>query len=113
MNTAAVIGMLFASNIFMNFAWYGHLKNPGFPVWKAILMSWGLAFFEYMIIVPANRFGNQMLSIYQLKILQEVITMIVFVGIAVYFFKQELKWNYIAGFGFMIIAVFFVFYDWK
>lgn len=113
MTVFVTIMMLFASNVFMNFAWYGHLKSPQFPIWKAILMSWGIAFFEYLIIVPANRLGNETLSIYQLKIIQEVITMIVFIAIAVYFFKEGLKWNYIVGFGFMMVAVFFVFFDWK
>ncbi|HMS64327.1 MAG TPA: DMT family protein [Ignavibacteria bacterium] len=113
MNLVILTLMLLASNLFMNFAWYGHLKNPEMPLWKAIFISWGIAFFEYSITVPANRIGYQSLSLYQLKILQEVITIVVFIAIAVFYFKEDLKWNYIAGFCFMAIAVFFVFYDWK
>lgn len=105
--------MLFASNIFMNLAWYGHLKRPGLPLWQAILMSWGIAFFEYLIIVPANRIGSESVTIYQLKIMQEAITMVVFILLAVYFFNEQLKWNYLAGFFFMVVAVFFIFYDFK
>jgi uncharacterized protein (DUF486 family) len=79
MNTLTTVVLLVISNIFMNFAWYGHLKKMEYPVWQAILVSWGIAFFEYVLMVPANRIGFQTLTIFQLKILQEVITISVFV----------------------------------
>ena len=113
MNTLTTVVLLVISNIFMNFAWYGHLKKIEYPVWQAILVSWGIAFFEYVLMVPANRIGFQTLSIFQLKILQEVITISVFVLIAIFYFKESMKWNYMVAFGFIIGAVFFVFYDFK
>lgn len=113
MNTLTAVVLLIISNIFMNFAWYGHLKKMEYPIWKAILVSWGIAFFEYVLMVPANRIGFQTLSIFQLKILQEIITIAVFVLLAVFYFKEAMKWNYIVAFGFIIGAVFFVFYDFK
>jgi len=113
MNTLTTVVLLVISNIFMNFAWYGHLKKMEYPVWQAILVSWGIAFFEYVLMVPANRIGFQTLSIFQLKILQEVITISVFVLIAIFYFKETMKWNYMVAFGFIIGAVFFVFYDFK
>ena len=113
MNTITTVVLLVISNIFMNFAWYGHLKKMEYPVWQAILVSWGIAFFEYVLMVPANRIGFQTLSIFQLKILQEVITISVFVLIAIFYFKEAMKWNYFVAFVFIIGAVFFVFYDFK
>jgi uncharacterized protein (DUF486 family) len=113
MTTLTTVVLLFASNIFMNFAWYGHLKKMEYPLWQAILVSWGIAFFEYVLMVPANRIGFQTLSIFQLKILQEVITISVFVLIAIFYFKEALKWNYLVAFVFIVGAVFFVFYDFK
>lgn len=113
MNTLTTVVLLVISNIFMNFAWYGHLKKMEYPVWQAILVSWGIAFFEYVLMVPANRIGFQTLSIFQLKILQEVITISVFVLIAIFYFKEAMKWNYYVAFVFIIGAVFFVFYDFK
>jgi len=113
MNILTVVVLLTISNIFMNFAWYGHLKKMEYPLWQAILVSWGIAFFEYIVMVPANRIGFQTLSIFQLKILQEVITIAVFVLIAIFYFKEAMKWNYIVAFGFITGAVFFVFYDFK
>ena len=113
MNTLITVVLLVISNIFMNFAWYGHLKKMEYPVWQAILVSWGIAFFEYVLMVPANRIGFQTLTIFQLKILQEVITISVFVLIAIFYFKESMKWNYMVAFGFIIGAVFFVFYDFK
>jgi len=113
MNTLTTVVLLVISNIFMNFAWYGHLKKMEYPVWQAILVSWGIAFFEYVLMVPANRIGFQTLSIFQLKILQEVITISVFVLIAIFYFKEAIKWNYFVAFAFIIGAVFFVFYDFK
>ena len=105
--------MLVASNIFMTFAWYGHLKFKEKPLWIVILASWGIAFFEYLIQVPANRLGSSFYSVAQLKVAQEVITLTVFAGFSVFFLKEELKWNYLVGFVFILLAVFFVFKKWK
>lgn len=113
MNVLSTVLLLIASNTFMNFAWYGHLKKMDYPIWKAVLISWGIAFFEYSLMVPANRIGFQTLSLFQLKILQEIITISVFVLIAVLYFKEDFKWNYIVAFVFIVGAVFFVFYDFK
>lgn len=93
----------------MTFAWYGHLKYRGAPLWKAILASWLIAFFEYCLQVPANRYGSYQYSGVQLKIMQEVITLSVFCVFSILYLKEELKWNYLAGFGMMAGAVFFVF----
>jgi len=101
--------LLLISNIFMTFAWYGHLKYRGSPLWIAILASWSIAFFEYCFQVPANRIGSYQFSTAQLKIIQEVITLAVFCGFSVLYLKEDLKWNYFIGFCFMILAVFFVF----
>ena len=108
-----VAGMLLVSNVFMNFAWYGHLKHKDVALWKAVLISWGIAFFEYSITVPANRIGSGVFSLFQLKIMQEIITIIVFVGIALLYFQEKLKWNYVVGLVFIILAIIFVFNDWK
>jgi len=105
--------MLVASNVFMTFAWYGHLKFKETPLWIVILASWGIAFFEYCIQVPANRMGSSFFSVAQLKVAQEVITLTVFAGFSVFFLKEELKWNYLVGFVFILLAVFFVFKKWK
>lgn len=104
------IGLLTLSNIFMTFAWYGHLKNTGFPLWKAILISWGIAFFEYCLMVPANRagFANGMTG-FQLKITQEVITLVVFSVFAVFYLKEPFQPKYLVSFAFIIGAVYFAF----
>lgn len=104
--------LLFFSNIFMTYAWYGHLKNENVPLWKAILVSWGIAFLEYCLMVPANRIGYKTFSAFQLKTIQEAITLIVFCGFAVFVLKERLTWNYIVGFCFIFLAVFFVFKKW-
>jgi len=106
------LAMLTASNVFMTFAWYGHLKFKGSPIWLVILASWGIAFFEYCLQVPANRLGHTYFSVAQLKVAQEVITLSVFAVFSVVYLKEELKWNYIVGFVFILIAVFFVFKKW-
>jgi uncharacterized protein len=104
--------LLLASNIFMTFAWYGHLKNTGMPLWKAILMSWGIAFFEYCLMVPANRLGySNGMSGFQLKITQEVITLLVFTIFAVWFLKEPFHWRYLVSFACILGAVAFAF--WK
>jgi uncharacterized protein (DUF486 family) len=102
--------LLILSNIFMTYAWYGHLKTLGTrPLWTAILLSWGVAFFEYCFQVPANRIGHQHFSLAQLKIIQEVITMIVFSCFAVFFMKEELNKNFFYASICLVGAVFFIF----
>lgn len=104
------IAMLFIANIFMTFAWYGHLKSlKESPLWIAILVSWGIAFFEYLIQVPANRWGFETYTLAQLKIMQEAITMVVFVGFSFYYFKQPLKMDYLWASLCLVGAVYFVF----
>jgi uncharacterized protein len=104
--------LLIASNVFMTFAWYGHLKFKEAALWKVILVSWGIAFFEYMLMVPANRIGHGTFSVAQLKTIQEVITLLVFGAFSILFLKEPLKWNYMVGFGFIVLAVFFIFKEW-
>ncbi len=106
------IALLVVSNIFMTAAWYGHLKFKNTALWIVILVSWLIAFVEYCFQVPANRIGSEQFSTAQLKTIQEVITLVVFCGFSVLYLKEELKWNYLAGFGCMILAVFFVFKKW-
>jgi uncharacterized protein len=102
--------LLVASNIFMTFAWYGHLKDKSLPLWKAILISWGIAFFEYCLMVPANRLGyTNGLSGFQLKITQEVITLVVFAFFAVLYLKEPFHWKYLVSFGLLLGAVYFMF----
>ena len=105
--------LLTVSNIFMTAAWYGHLKFKDSPLWKAILVSWLIAFVEYCFQVPANRWGHGEFSAAQLKTIQEVITLVVFCGFSVFYLKEDLKWNYLVGFALMIGAVFFVFKKWN
>ncbi len=107
------LALLTLSNVFMTVAWYGHLRFKGAPLWQAILVSWLIAFFEYCLQVPANRFGhNQGFSAAQLKIMQEIITLVVFCVFAVTYLHEPLKWNYLVGFALVLAAVFFVFYEW-
>lgn len=106
------IGLLVASNIFMTFAWYGHLKHPGTPMAKVILISWGIAFFEYCLMVPANRIGHTHFSAAELKSIQEVITLTVFAAFSVLYLKEPLTWNYIVGFAFIALGAFFIFHKW-
>jgi hypothetical protein len=102
--------LLIFSNCFMTFAWYGHLKyGHDWPLWKAILVSWAIALFEYCLAVPANRLGYGEFSGFQLKIIQEVVTLVVFMGFAVAFLKEKLAWNYLVAFAFLAIAAFFAF----
>jgi uncharacterized protein len=105
--------MLVASNVFMTFAWYGHLKFKESPLWIVVLVSWSIAFFEYCIQVPANRLGSSFYSVPQLKVAQEIITLTVFAVFSVLYFKEELKWNYLVGFILIILAAFFVFRKWE
>jgi uncharacterized protein (DUF486 family) len=106
------ITLLTISNIFMTYAWYGHLKYKESPLWLAIVVSWSIAFFEYCFQVPANRVGSYQFNTAQLKTMQEAITLIVFCFFSVYYLQEELKWNYIVGFLLIIGAVFFVFKKW-
>lgn len=102
--------MLTCSNIFMTFAWYGHLKyGHAWPLWKAILVSWCIALLEYCLAVPANRLGFGHFSGFQLKIIQEVITICVFIVFAIFFLKEKLAWNYLVAFAFLGVAAFFAF----
>ena len=104
--------LLTVSNIFMTFAWYGHLKYKDSPLWIAILVSWGIAFVEYCFQVPANRIGHYEFSTAQLKTIQEVITLVVFCAFSVWYLKEPLKWNYLAGFALMASGVFVIFKEW-
>ena len=106
------IVLLTISNIFMTFAWYGHLKYKNSPLFLAILVSWLIAFAEYCFQVPANRYGHSQFSAAQLKTIQEVITLIVFCFFSVLYLKEELKWNYIVGFLMIIGAVVVIFKKW-
>jgi uncharacterized protein len=101
--------LLVISNIFMTFAWYGHLKFKELPLWKVILLSWLIAFVEYCFMVPANRWGSNTFSAAQLKTIQEVITLIVFAVFSVIYLKGPFKWNYAIAFFFIILAVIFMF----
>jgi uncharacterized protein (DUF486 family) len=104
--------LLLLSNVFMTFAWYGHLKYKHLPLLTVILVSWGIALFEYMLMVPANRIGHGQFTAAQLKTMQEAITLVVFCVFSVTFLKEELRWNYLAGFACIMLAVFFVFKKW-
>ena len=104
--------LLTISNIFMTFAWYGHLKFKSTALWIVILASWGIAFFEYIFQVPANRIGHEFYSAAELKTMQEAITIMVFCIFSVLYLKEDLKWNYVVGFILIILAAFFVFKKW-
>ncbi|MDC8015620.1 DMT family protein [Tahibacter soli] len=103
--------LLIASNVFMTFAWYGHLKFTGRPLWIVILVSWGIAFFEYCLQVPANRAGIAVYNPAQLKTIQEIITLVVFVAFSVWYLDAPIKWNHMVGFGLIVAASFFIFMD--
>jgi uncharacterized protein len=101
--------MLTGSNVFMTFAWYGHLKFKQSPLWIVIFASWGIAFFEYVLQVPANRWGSSVYSVTQLKIMQEVITLCVFSGFAIWYLGERIRWNHLAAFVCILAAVAFTF----
>jgi uncharacterized protein (DUF486 family) len=105
--------MLFASNVFMTFAWYGHLKYKETWLPLAIMVSWGIALFEYWLAVPANRWGSAVYTAAQLKTMQEVITLIVFAGFSVLYLKEPLGWNHALGFGLIALGAFFIFHKWS
>ena len=104
--------LLTISNVFMTFAWYGHLKYRNVPLWKAVGVSWGIAFFEYCFQVPANRLGSYEFSAAQLKTIQEIITLSVFSVFSISYLGEPLKWNYAVGFAFITLAAFFIFHKW-
>lgn len=103
--------LLIGSNVFMTFAWYGHLKYRTAPLATVILVSWGIAFFEYCLMVPANRIGAAVYSAPQLKGMQEVITLLVFAGFSAWYLGQPLKWNHWAGFALIAVAAWLIFLD--
>jgi uncharacterized protein len=104
--------LLLASNVFMTFAWYGHLKFKATPLWIVIFASWGIAFFEYCLAVPANRWGSAVYTTAELKTMQEVITLTVFAIFSVVYLKEAFTWNHAVGFGFIALGAFFVFQKW-
>ena len=112
MRCALPVLLLVASNVFMTFAWYGHLKFKSAPLWIVIVASWAIAFFEYCLQVPANRMGHGTFSVAELKTIQEIITLIVFSVFSVLYLKEEFKWNYLVGFALIILAAFFIFKKW-
>lgn len=105
------IVLLLCSNVFMTFAWYYNLRQQGWPLWKAILISWCIAFFEYLFMVPANRYGylNKGFSGFQLKMIQEVVTLTVFSFFAIFYLKEAFHWRYLVSFLFLLGAVYFMF----
>lgn len=104
--------LLILSNVFMTFAWYGHLKYRDAPLPRVIVVSWLIAFAEYCFQVPANRIGSYEFTTAQLKTIQEAITLVVFAVFSVLYLKEELRWNYIVGFAMMVGAVFMIFKKW-
>jgi uncharacterized protein (DUF486 family) len=101
--------LLLLSNLFMTVAWYGHLRFKGLPLWQAILASWGIAFFEYCLQVPANRWGYGEYSAYQLKIAQEILSITVFMAFAVAWLGERPRWNHLVSLLLILIAVGFAF----
>jgi uncharacterized protein len=106
------VALLTISNVFMTMAWYGHLRFKESALWKVILISWLIAFVEYCFQVPANRAGHAHFSAAQLKIIQEVITLVVFAVFSVFYLKEGFKWNYVVSFAMILGAVFFMFKKW-
>lgn len=96
----------------MTVAWYGHLKFKNSAIWLVVLASWGIAFLEYCLLIPANRMGHQYFTVTQLKVMQEVITLLVFAVFAMWYFKESFKWNHLVSFILLIASVFFVFKKW-
>jgi len=105
------IFLLIGSNIFMTFAWYGHLKYKAAPLLLVIAVSWLIALPEYILQVPANRMGHAVYSAVQLKTIQEVITLVIFVGFSVWYLGENLRWNHLAGFALMVLATWLIFLD--
>ncbi len=108
----ATIFLLILSNVFMTFAWYGHLKFPSVSLWKVVLISWCIAFFEYCLQVPANRIGYTYFNAAELKTIQEVLTLSIFMVFSIFYLGEPLKWNYILGFAMIVGAAFVIFHKW-
>ena len=106
------ITLLILSNLFMTFAWYGHLKHKSTALWAVILVSWGIAFFEYCLQVPANRLGSTYFTVTQLKVMQEIITLAVFTVFSIFYFHENFRWNHFAAFCLIVGAVFLTFKEW-
>lgn len=104
MNAVYPVLLLILSNVFMTFAWYGHLKFKSVPLYTVILVSWGIAFFEYCLQVPANRMGHEYYSAAQLKGMQEIITLAVFALFSLFYLGEDIRWNHIAGFILLVLA---------
>jgi uncharacterized protein len=107
------IGLLVASNVFMTLAWYGHLKFKTAPLVTVILVSWGIAFFEYVLQVPANRIGHGYFTAAQLKTIQEVITLAVFAAFSALYLREPLGWNHLIGFSLIVAGAWFIFQTWE
>ncbi|GGA39507.1 DMT family protein [Pelagibacterium lentulum] len=105
----APIVLLIGSNVFMTFAWYGHLKFPGAALWVVVFISWGIAFFEYWLAVPANRIGYSVYSGAELKTIQEVISLSVFALFAIFYLGEKFTLNHVLGFAFIALGAFFIF----
>lgn len=103
------IVLLTISNIFMTFAWYGQFRYPPMPLWLLVLVSWGIAFFEYCLAVPANHYGHRIYSAAQLKTIQEIVTLLVFAGFSVLYLNESIRWNHIAAFACLVLAAYFSF----
>ncbi|MCC6999420.1 MAG: DMT family protein [Deltaproteobacteria bacterium] len=108
----ATFGLLTVSNVFMTFAWYGHLRYKHKALWMVILVSWGIAFFEYCLQVPANRIGSRTYSAVELKTIQEVLTLVVFGAFTTFYLREPLRWNHILGFALIVAAVWVIFRKW-
>ena len=104
--------LLILSNLFMTIAWYGHLKYKNAVLWAVILISWGIAFFEYCLLIPANRIGSGYFTVTQLKVAQEVITLAVFAIFSLFYFHEHFRWNHLVAFCLLIGAVFLTFKKW-
>jgi hypothetical protein len=104
--------LLICSNLFMTFAWYGHLRFRGTALWKVVLASWGIAFFEYCFQVPANRIGSYEFNPAQLKVIQEIITLSIFPLFSIFYLGDRFKWNQGVGFALIVAAAFFIFHRW-
>ena len=111
-NALTPVLLLLVSNIFMTFAWYGHLKYKTTALWIVVLVSWGIAFFEYCLQVPANRIGSGTFNAAQLKTIQEVLTLSVFVVFSWAYLGEAVRWNHLIGFAFIALGAFFIFKEW-
>ena len=111
LNYLAPVLLLLGSNVFMTFAWYGHLKYTDRPLWLVIIVSWAIAFFEYCLQVPGNRIGFRVYNPAQLKTIQEIVTLTVFVVFSVTYLDATIKWNHLVGFALIVAAAFFIFLD--